>query len=113
MTDPGFVRPAGNNTVRKYYTLEGVLLEAVLASLLPQGQITFRELLEQLYSRYGLLTGGRPEDPAALLQQGVGNATVQDLRANSQVFRERLISLGWARQFADGVLVVKVPDGLQ
>ena len=109
----GFVRPAGNNAVRKFYTLEGVLLEAVLASILPDGQMTFRDFLEQLYSRYGLLTGGRPEDARVLLQHGIGNATVQDLRANSHVFRQQLVSLGWARQFADGVLVVKVPEALQ
>ena len=59
----GFIRPAGNNAVRKYYTLEGVLLEALLASILPEGQMTFREFLEQLYLRYGLLTGGRTKTP--------------------------------------------------
>jgi hypothetical protein len=109
----GFVRPAGNNAVRKYYTLEGVLLEAVVASILPEGETTYRAFLERLYAQYGLLTGGRPEDATVLRKIGVGNATVQDLRANSHMFRQQLISLGWARQFADGVLVVKVPEGLQ
>jgi hypothetical protein len=109
----GFIRPAGNNAIRKYYTLEGVLLEALLASILPSGQMTFREFLEQLYVQYGLLTGGRMEDAAVLMKHGIGNATVQDLRANSHIFRQQLISLGWARQFADGVLVVQVPEGLK
>ncbi|MDQ3625218.1 MAG: hypothetical protein M3463_22520 [Verrucomicrobiota bacterium] len=75
--------------------------------------MTFREFLDQFYVRYGLLTGGRMEDAAVLLKHGIGNATAQDLRANSQVFRQQLISLGWARQFADGVLVVQVPEGLR
>ncbi len=109
----GFVRPAGNNAVRKFYTLEGVLLEALLASILPSGQMTFRDFLEQLYARYGLMTGGRTEDPDVLLTHGIGNATVQDLRVNSHAFRQQLLSLGWARQFADGVLVVQVPEELQ
>jgi hypothetical protein len=109
----GFIRPAGNNAVRKYYTLEGGLLEALVASILPEGQMTFRDFLEQLYVRYGLLTGGRTADAAVLLKHGIGTATVQDLRANSQVFRQQLVSLGWARQFADGVLVVQVPEGLK
>ena len=30
----GFLKPAGNSAVRKYYTLDGILLEAVLASVL-------------------------------------------------------------------------------
>lgn len=109
----GFVRPAGNNAVRKFYTLEGVLLEALLASILPTGQMPFREFLEQMYVRYGLLTGGRTEDADVLMKQGIGNATVQDLRVNSRLFRQQLISLGWARQFADGVLVVQVAEGFR
>jgi hypothetical protein len=109
----GFLRPAGNSAVRKYYTLEGVLLEAILASILPAGEMTFREFLDALAARYGLLTGGRPEDGEILMSAGIGHATVQDLRANASVFRQQLLSLGWARQFADGVLVVRVPEGLQ
>jgi hypothetical protein len=109
----GFLRPAGNSAVRKYYTLEGVLLEAVLASVLPKGEITFRQFLDELYTRYGLLTGGRNEDAEILMKSGIGHATVQDLKANANVFRLQLLSLGWARQFADGVLLVQVPEGLQ
>ncbi|QEH36467.1 hypothetical protein OJF2_50310 [Aquisphaera giovannonii] len=109
----GYLRPAGNNAVRKYYTLEGVLLEAVLASVLPRGETTFRQFLDDIYARYGLITGGRPEDSELLMSNGIGHATVQDLRANAGEFRQQLLSLGWARQFADGVLVVRVPEGFQ
>jgi hypothetical protein len=109
----GFVRPAGNNAVRKYYTLEGILLEAVLASVLPEGEMTYQQFLGDLYQRYGMLLGGRTDDSQVLMASGIGAATVQDLRANSQVFRQQLISLGWARQYADGVLMVQVPEGLR
>jgi hypothetical protein len=109
----GYLRPAGNSAVRKYYTLEGGLLEAVLASILPKGEMTFHQFLNELYARYGLITGGRPEDSELLMSNGIGHATVQDLRANAGVFRQLLLSLGWARQFADGVLVVQVPEGFQ
>jgi hypothetical protein len=108
----GFVRPAGN-AVRKFYTLEGVLLEAVLASILPDGELSYAELLDELSKRYGLIVGGRSKDSALLMEHGIGSATVQDLQANSRVFRQRLISLGWARQYADGVLMVQVPEGMQ
>lgn len=109
----GFVRPAGNNAVRKYYSLEGTLLEAVLASILPQGEMTYQSFLTALHERYGLLVGGRPEDVAILMQHGIGSATVQDLRRNSHTFRGQLLSLGWARQYADGVLIVQVPEGMR
>ena len=109
----GFVRPAGNNAVRKYYNLEGVLLEAVLASILPEGEMTYQKFLGEFYQKYGLLVGGRPEDIGVLMEYGIGSATVQDLRSNSLAFRQQLISLGWARQYADGVLMVQVPEGLR
>lgn len=109
----GFVRPAGNRAVKKHYTLEGVLLEAVLASIIPEGKVPYQQFLDLLYDRYGLLTGGRPQDSQLLIDNGVGNATVQDLRANSTSFRQQLLSLGWAQQYADGVLVVRAPEGLQ
>jgi hypothetical protein len=109
----GFLRPAGNSATRKYYTLEGVLMEAVLASLLPEQPMTFRELLDLLWVRYGVMVGGRPEDASILLAEGIGQATVEDLRANAQVFRHYLVALGWARQYADGVMVVHIPKGVQ
>jgi hypothetical protein len=109
----GFLRPAGNRAIRKYYTLEGVLMEAVLASLLPEGRIAFRELLNRLYDRYGLLTGGRPEDSRILLSAGIGQATVEDLRANANALRQQLVALGWGRQYADSVMYVQAPEGIQ
>jgi hypothetical protein len=109
----GFVRPAGNNAVRKYYTLEGTLLEAVLASVLPAGEMSYQRFLTAMYERYGLLIGGRPEDAEILMASGIGSATVQDLRRNSAAFRQQLLSLGWARQYADGVLLVQVPEGMR
>ena len=42
------MRPAGNNAVRKFYTLEGILLEAVLASVLPEGEMTYQQFLGKL-----------------------------------------------------------------
>lgn len=106
----GFLRPGGQP---KYFTLDGVLLETVLASIIPEGEKTFRQFLDDLYSRYGLLTGGRSEDSEILMQSGIGHATVQHLRANALAFRHELLSLGWARQFADGVLIVNVPEVLR
>jgi hypothetical protein len=109
----GFVRPAGNRAVRKFYTLEGVLLEAALASVLPEGVMTYKRFLDEFYQRYGLLIGGRSDDSDLLMAHGIGTATVQDLRVNSQNFRQQLLSLGWARRYADGVLMVQVPEGLR
>jgi len=107
----GFMRPM--NSERKYYTLEGVFLESVLASILPVGEMPYQKFLNEMFVRYGLLVGGRPEDAGMLLEFGIGSATVQDLRGNSLAFRQQLLSLGWARQYADGVLMVQVPEGVR
>lgn len=105
----GFLKPTGGT--RKYFTLDGVLLEAVLASSVPENEVPYREFLNTLYSRYGLLTGGRPEDADLLLHEGIDQVTVEDLRENSASFRQQLVAMGWARAYADGVMTVCLPNG--
>ena|ERR1019366_2058982 len=107
----GFLRPSGGT--RKYFTLDGVLLEAVLASTVSGQQMAYREFLSTLYERYGLLTGGRPEDADLLLGEGIDQVTVEDLRENSAALRQQLVAMGWARAFADGVMTVQLPNGGQ
>jgi len=105
----GFLRPTGG--ARKYFTLDSVLLEAVLASVVSEEQISFREFLDRLYERYGLLTGGRAADAEILLDAGVDQVTVEDLRENAGVLRQQLVAMGWAKAYADGVMTVGVPAG--
>ena len=88
-----------------------MLLEAVLASSVPENEVPYREFLNTLYSRYGLLTGGRPEDADLLLHEGIDQVTVEDLRENSASFRQQLVAMGWARAYADGVMTVCLPNG--
>ena len=105
----GFLRPTGG--ARKYFTLDGVLLESVLASLVSEDQMSFREFLDLLYERYGLLTGGRAEDAEILLAAGIDQVTVEDLRENAGSLRQQLVAMGWARAYADGVMTVHLPVG--
>jgi hypothetical protein len=108
----GLVQPRGNRAVHKFYTLDGVLLEAVLASVLARGELTYPRLLDAIYEAYGFIVGGRRDDPGLLERNGVSVGTVHDLRRNSVAFKQRLISLGWAQQYADGVMVARMPEGL-
>ena len=107
----GFLRPTGGT--RKYFTLDGVLLEAVLASIVFGEAMPYRDFLNVLYERYGFLTGGRPEDADVLLQGGIDQVTVEDLRENSMSLRRQLVAMGWARAYADGVMFVQLPNGGQ
>jgi hypothetical protein len=92
----GFLRPTGGT--RKYFTLDGVLLEAVLASVISEDAISFREFLDRLYERYGLLTGGRAVDAEILLDAGIDQVTVEDLRENAGALRQQLVAMAWARR---------------
>jgi hypothetical protein len=107
----GLIRPTGGT--RKYFTLEGILLESVLASCVTDAELTYREFLDILYDRYGLLTGGRQQDADILLDAGIDQVTVEDLRANSLSLRQQLAATGWATEFADGVMSVHLPNGGQ
>lgn len=108
----GLLKPYGNRATQKYYSLDGVLLEAVLGSVVPQGEISFRTLLDRLWSSYGFVIGGRPHDVEILLNEGVIQANPEDLKENTRQFRELLVANGWARPFADGVLMIYSPGSL-
>ena len=89
-----------------------MLLEAVLASVLANGEMTYPRLLDALYEAYGFIVGGRRDDPSLLEKNGITGGTVHDLKQNSVAFKQRLLSLGWAQQYADGVMVARMPEGL-
>ena len=105
----GMLRPSSGT--RKHFTLDGALLEAVLASVVGDSPLSYQGLLDLLYDRYGLLTGGRPADANILLDEGIDQVTVADLRENSKALRHALGAMGWARAYADGVVSIQVPDG--
>lgn len=107
----GFLRPTGGT--RKFFSLEGILLEAVLASCVSKDELTYKEFLDILYERYGILTGGRQHDADVLLGVGIDQVTVEDLRENSMSLRRQLVATGWASEYADGVMIVHLPHGGQ
>jgi hypothetical protein len=107
----GFLRPTGGT--RKFFSLDGILLEAVLASCVSAEALTYKEFLDILYERYGILTGGRQQDADVLLGVGIDQVTVEDLRENSMSLRKQLVATGWASEYADGVMNVHLPHGGQ
>jgi len=67
--------------------------------------VEYRDFLEQLCDRWGIVVGGRPGD-AELIANGGANVPGRALRDNSERFLDRLESLGLARRLADSVAVV-------
>jgi hypothetical protein len=81
----------------------------LLAATLPPGeQMDVTDLADCWWRRFGFLTGVRVEDAAILNQHGIFIASREDLQANGAAFRRLLLDLGHARDYADGVMVVRL-----
>lgn len=83
-------------------------LEVLVASTfdLSGHPMEYREFLDLLFQRWGIVTGGRPlEDARLLADAGIPVPSV-DLTENSERFLTRMQSLGLARKLADSVAVV-------
>jgi hypothetical protein len=75
-------------------------------------QLEYRDFLDALYNRWGIVAGGRPEDGALLAAAGA-EVDSASLAQNSERFLSRLEALGLARRLADSVAVVGVMEGEQ
>lgn len=75
-------------------------------------QLEYRDFLDALYERWGIVAGGRPEDGALLAAAGA-DVDSASLAQNSERFLSRLEALGLARRLADSVAVVGVMEGEQ
>jgi hypothetical protein len=73
-------------------------------------QLEYRDFLDALYERWGIVAGGRPEDGALLAVAGA-EVDSASLAQNSERFLSRLEALGLARRLADSVAVVGVMEG--
>lgn len=83
-------------------------LEVLVASTFDlSGQpMEYREFLDVLFRRWGIVTGGRPLEDARLLADAGMPVPSVDLTENSERFLTRMQSLGLARKLADSVAVV-------
>lgn len=82
-------------------------LEVIVASCIDVDQppLEYRDFLEVLYARWGVIVGGLPEDAARL--SGVGaHVPAKELSENSDRFLSRLEEIGLGRRLADSVAVV-------
>lgn len=83
-------------------TLEVLVASSIDVSAPP---VEYRDFLDHLRERWGIVVGGRVEDAAELAKVGVP-VPPRALSENSDRFLSRLESLGLARRLADSVAVV-------
>ncbi len=112
----GFVVPAANRAIDKYYTLTPDLLEVLVLSVTNPAEegkesVTFTELARRLRERYGILTGALPDDYDYLSDEGIQDADHDDLEQNALAFQQVLVDIGKAREYADGVAVIRAAIG--
>jgi hypothetical protein len=68
--------------------------------------VEYQEFLERLWKRFGIVTGGHPEDEYQLSQAGVSRVSSKYLRQNSEAFLQRLEDQGFAKRMADGKALI-------
>lgn len=68
--------------------------------------VEYQEFLERLWKRFGIITGGHPEDEFLLSQAGISRVSSKYLRQNADAFLKRLEDQGFAKRMADGKALV-------
>lgn len=89
-------------------TLEVLVASSIDVSAPP---VEYRDFLDHLRERWGIVVGGRVEDAAELAKVGVP-VPPRALSENSDRFLSRLESLGLARRLADSVAVVGLLESI-
>jgi hypothetical protein len=68
--------------------------------------LEYGEFLQRLWTRFGIITGGRPGDDRLLRDANLPKVSSKNLRANADLFLRRLASQGYARPMADSIALV-------
>jgi hypothetical protein len=104
----GLAQPRASRIPAKHFEPQPDTLRVLVLSVLPlkDGLLPLSELLQRLYQTWGLVFGGRPEDPDLLGELGyVGLDQDRDLTPNTRALVTLLTDLGLATRFSDGVVM--------
>lgn len=112
----GLLKPRASSQKRKHFdpqadTIE-VLVMALLESKTEKDGITLDEFANRLWETFGMLFGGLDQgakDFQILANLGIQEANQDDLNENCDTFVKRLVSLGLAKEYADGLILIQYP----
>ncbi len=111
----GILKPRGNRANKRRYRPDPEILEAILLSVIDPGDsMSLAELCEVLRTRYGIIVGGTENDRAHLeawdIHIGASAAESDPLNnRNYEGFKQAVVDLGFAQEYADGVTIVTSP----
>lgn len=102
----GLLYPQQKNPQKRLVPMDRSLEVLVAATFNLAGHpVEYRDFLDAMYRRWGLVVGGRLEDARILADSGTPVPSA-DLLENSERFLTRIEGLGLARKMADSVAVV-------
>jgi hypothetical protein len=104
----GLLGPYEGNR-RKSYLPHPDLLEILVRSIVPQGDTwPLRELARQWADRFGIFCGVLGDENDSLQQWDISLVDRAELAANEAALTDMLTQSGYARRYADGVVLVHV-----
>jgi hypothetical protein len=111
----GILKPRGNRANKRRYRPDPEILESIILSILdPGGSMSLGQLCEELRTRYGIIVGGTEGDRDHLSRWDIhlgASATERDPlnNRNYEGFKQAVVDLGYAQEYADGVTIVSDP----
>lgn len=94
---------------RKAYELHTDLLEVLVRATVPVGeQLTIAQLAEKWWAHFGILFGGLGKENELLNVWGITSVDTSELARNRRALVEQLELSGYAKSYADGVVLVRV-----
>jgi hypothetical protein len=107
----GLLKPRGNAAKNRYYQPDVEIIEALVKSLVePEETVPINEFLNLMIDNYGILVGGTDREKDILrdwnISMGNTNKRSTPLRRNFEAFKQVLVDLGYATEYADDVTMV-------
>lgn len=105
----GLLYPQQKNIHKRCQPVDRALEVLVAGTVDMTQRIEYRDFLDALYLRWGIVVGGRPEDAALLVDAGAPVPS-RELRENGARFLHRLEAQGLALRLADSVAVIGLQE---
>lgn len=111
----GLLKPRGNRANKRRFRPDPEILESILLSVIEPGEsMSLGELCEELRTRYGIIVGGTEHDRENLaawdIHLGASGTESDPLNnRNYEGFKQAVVDLGFAQEYADGVTIVSAP----
>lgn len=107
----GLLKPRGNAAKNRYYQPDVEIIEALVKSLVgPEETVPINNFLTRMKDKYGILVGGTDKEKEILDEWNISMGTTDKrstpLKRNFEAFKQVLVDLGYATEYADDVTMV-------